>query len=495
MGNRGKIWGLAAIAIFVFLGNPLGISASINKVPAAVGNLQELQDWYQDNTARPAENCRLTEELVIDRPVTLGAASGRKNIGAIAYNIRIAAGGNLVIDNPLTSIMALGGTIVVEAGGRLELIRGAVYPGTQPPTILVRQGGALIYSGDFLLDAVSISWEGKEENPGEEPDNSIKPPDNDGGEDVSPDTGNSGDGPDSTENPPQSPTPGPVSDLSGRVVSISSIGITMIQLAFSAVPEDVSAVYVHYSNDGMHYKKGTWEKREDDGDFIPCENFQELPGGVAGGEGTTYLVYRTESRADRLWLKLEIEGSVKQGMSNVIVLERKAGAQSNPEDTWEDGSMDGNRGGGGQGTSERVPSAEEPEKDITRSADGQQAEGTLPAAAASSPIQKDAGKTDRESETGGTEERQEHNVSSVLQENNSGHGREASDGGSTIRSGRQGNTTAQPVRSAGVVMASGQETIGIQDMAEDKTGAAVMATAAVVCAGALFLRYRRRGNP
>lgn len=129
--------------------NSRGSIAPNNK---SIATLEDLVKWCNSssNTDRWAE---LTEEIIVNRSITLNKSAGSKDLGAINHGIRVTNGGRLTLNQPKLNITSIKEpTIIVESGGELVLLRGAIWPAQDTISIVVEKGGKVTIASSFSLN-------------------------------------------------------------------------------------------------------------------------------------------------------------------------------------------------------------------------------------------------------------------------------------------------------------------------------------------------------
>ncbi|MDD3253624.1 MAG: hypothetical protein PHV18_13825 [Lachnospiraceae bacterium] len=332
--------------------------ASMIEPIVPVGDSSELLDWYK-NTLSGFEFCKLTKPLVIDTVVVLGPGTGEKIIGAITEPIIIRRGGVLTINNPGCSISGPGELVRVEAGGVLELKSGGIYGARDTTGVTVLAGGTLRQSSGFIMDCVVKQEDKVDQNP---PESSAAPGDDitspgDGG--IAPSESSAAPGDGSTA-PSESSSASDESsageeeqawELSGYMVSYSEkTRQATIRLSIPAFKVHPTEISIWKSTDGKDFSRVGWQSTA--GDVWHYNFWDEDTIHLNAAGNRQYVVCRSEmEKNSTIWLKAEVRGSEKPGISNVIRLSNRA--KDMLPDTEDDGSYDGNRGGGGQGTSDR----------------------------------------------------------------------------------------------------------------------------------------------
>ena len=304
--------------------------ASMIEPVVPVGDSSELLDWYK-NTLRGFELCRLTKPLVIDTVVVLGPGTGEKIIGAITEPVIIRRGGVLTINNPGCSISGPGEMVRVEAGGVLELKSGGLYGAKDTTGVTVLAGGILRQSSGFIVDCV-VKQEGNgEQNPQE---SSAAPSESSAAPEES-----SAAPEESSAAPEESSADEAEQDweLSGHMVSYSErtrqATIRLSLPAFKVYPSEIS---IWKSTDEEEFSRVGWQSTAGGAWHY---NFWDEAIIHLNASGTRqYVVCRCEmEKNSTIWLKAEVRGSEKPGISNVIRLSNRA--KDMLPDTEDDGLL------------------------------------------------------------------------------------------------------------------------------------------------------------
>lgn len=398
-----------------------GASAAPNNRPLAT--LEELLNWYNVE-ALPNDAPVFAADIIIDREITLSETDGMRDLGAINHLLRVTAGGSLTLDNPNLALQGPETVLIVENGGKLNLKRGAVYTGPGN-AIVVEQGGAVKQSADFAVIGGTILDENK---PEELPPESSEPPPEDGRRPLT-NTFDSTDAisclqghPPAAEDYPASVMvaylktanthdqttlsvewilddvdfnqagtytvrgrfpetalaeqnlsnpnnltatllltvrkQAPITSLTGSVLSVQADGLCLLRLKLPSLPEDVEALYLYRSTDGKTWEEATGKSPDSSyRDFVPY---------VQTVGFNTYLAYRYKTDYEPIWLRVEVVGSVYEGMSNAVRVQLpdgiKPGDSIHTGQTGDDGGSGGNRGGSGQQEGDRVLPEEEERK-------------------------------------------------------------------------------------------------------------------------------------
>lgn len=142
----------------------------------------------------------------------------------------------------------------------------------------------------------------------------------------------------------------PIQDLSWRAIGPSGASVPTLLLAFAALPADVEHLYLSRSVDGVNWRRCV---RYETSSNAVGEDFLSA---IHTNRATSFLVYQMPQEFGVLYLRLEVDGSVRAGSSNPIRVQSSdfggALGSGGPNSDAEDGSSGGNRGGG-QGAFDR----------------------------------------------------------------------------------------------------------------------------------------------
>lgn len=380
-----------------------------------IESLESLIQWYGEE-GKTESLSRLINSIRIEEELDFSETSGMREMDTGTNALEVGAGGVLVMDNPIMVLQGPETVITVEEGGRLELRRGSIYTGPGN-AIVVKAGGEIIREPEFQIFGGEVLDENRGNNtptptPTEQPQypaiaNVIpksfdlfctvdKPP---------------LEYPESVivtyeeaelvyrqRNMPVSwcldtvdfHTPGiyevqgsftkedlekeglsnpenlgvalriivqkqePIADMQGRFVRIGANGEATVQLRLPALPEETEALYLYGSADGENWEQLKYKVAQSEfTDFLLASHLEGL---------YSFVTYRYKSDYKDYWIKAQVVGSVYEGYSNAVCIEvpqdAKPGIVAKPGSDPDDGSLDGNRGGGGQQETDRlVPTA------------------------------------------------------------------------------------------------------------------------------------------
>lgn len=411
---------------------PAYASGSIAPGIVNLSTLEQFSNWY--NSSEKATLASLTREIAIDRNMTLGNV-GRCCLHTHDFTLRVLAGATLILDNEKFELLGNNTLITVEKGAKLIMKNGAIWSGLQTPVIVIEQGGTLILEESFKLHGNIFDKNNGNSPPenlppeigtitnimgydftlscllGEQPLASDYP--TEGGvsylatenshEQMSLPVSWELDSVDfntvgtytikgiftdevlaekKLTNPKNFTATlhltvqksAPIESLAGRVVSVGSDGMCLVKLALPALAEDVTAIYIYRSADGNNWQRAVAHGYINGSTPIVIENFLENSMTV---QSKTYVPYRYTTDYHSIWFRVEIVGSVLEGMSNPIHMEMLLGAKPgdnvSSDGDSDDGSSGGNRGGGGQSEADREI-AEIREKEIANATSGKEAE-------------------------------------------------------------------------------------------------------------------------
>lgn len=379
-----------------------------------VENLETLVSWYESGSGGES-SAMLTDDLVVNTSLIFAETDTIRQIGAPKNVICVESGGVLVMDNPNLELQGPETVVIVKNGGQLKLRRGAIYTGPGQ-AIIVEKGGEIIRQAEFQIFGGEIYNEDEEGST--LPPTTILPPEQEGKYPITNVIGNSfyrfcsvGKRPNEY---PESvtvaykkqegvhgqitipvywqldsvdfETPGtyevagsfaqedleekgltnpqklgavlwitvqrsqPIDNMTGRFVRIGAQGNALVQLKLPVLPEDAKALYLYRSADGVRWEQvGGKVAQSQYIDFLPFSQQQGL---------YCYVSYRYQSDYQDIWMKVKVVGSIYEGFSNAVCIQIPDGAGPGtvvaPGSDPEDGSFDGNRGGGGQQETERV---------------------------------------------------------------------------------------------------------------------------------------------
>lgn len=386
-----------------------------------VETLETLVNWYESE-AGGNSSALLKGDLAVEAPLIFSETDTIRDIGAPENVIYIESGGILILDNPNLVLQGPKTVVIVKNGGQLQLRRGAIYTGPGQ-AIIVEKGGTIIRQTEFQIIGGEIYNENEEDSV--LPPTIIPPPEQEGRHPITNVIGNSFDIFCSVgERPEKYPeimtvayeikegvhgqlklpiywqlehvdfqTPGtyevtgsfaqedlaaqgltnpqnlgavlritvqksaPIDSMTGRFVRIGAQGNALVQLKLPALPGDATALYLYRSDNGERWEQVGGKNPE--GEFTNFLQFSQQQGLYS------YVNYRYRSDYRDIWMKVQVVGSDYEGFSNAVCIQipddARPGTVVNPGSDPEDGSFDGNRGGGGQQETERIVPAVVPD--------------------------------------------------------------------------------------------------------------------------------------
>lgn len=434
----------------------VGTAASMLPAVEPVKTLNGLVQWYESE-AGGKSSAMLADELLVEDELLLAETDTVRDIGAIEHVLRVGDGGVLILDNPNLTLQGPETVVVVEEGGWLQLCSGSIYTGPGK-SVIVETGGKITRHPEFQLIGGEI-WVEEEQNnslPGL-PEPTAKPDENPPIEGVIGDSFTlfcpAGKPPEDypaevtvfyqkTENVYEQTklpidwqldavdfdTPGtyevngsfdqedldakglsnpenfgavllitvqkrqPIDTMTGRFVRVGAQGDALVQLSLPALPEDTEALYLYCSVDGINWEQASGkDAQEEFTDFLPFSQQRGL---------CNYVNYRFQSNFRDIWLKAQVVGSIYEGYTNAICVEIPADAKPGtivaPGSDPDDGSLDGNRGGGGQNEGDRELPTPAPDQDAPQ----EDRENTLHPEPSATPVPKEGAAAESKPEPG-----------------------------------------------------------------------------------------------
>lgn len=327
----------AALVFCITLCGAAGVKGSMQPSVLPVDTREALTAWY---TGTANSVVKLTADISVEDELTLSETDRMREIGAIEHVFRVKDGGVLILDNPNVVLQGPETVVVVEDGGALELRRGAVYTGPGS-AVVVEKGGEITQLSGFEIHGGTVEDKNEasiEPTPTAVPTASPSP------------TPAASASPTAMPTPSPKPTASPIDSMEGRFVRVESTGRALVQLKLPALPEDTAALYVYRSADGESWEQASiMVAQETFTDFLPFAQRQEK---------NCYVAYRFASDYQDIWFKVQVVGSVYEGFSNAVCVavppDAKPGAVATPGSDPDDGSSEGDRGGGGQEEADRV---------------------------------------------------------------------------------------------------------------------------------------------
>lgn len=351
--------GVLLLAITFLLFGTLPCQAMTAEQPQEVSSMRELLTWYHELTGTGLQECGVTAPAVCSGEVVLEPTSCRVDIIFI-NGLHIPSGSKLTVDNPNLVLMGPPPVIVVEKGGVLQIRRLNALSGEAMPTgaIVVEKGGTLLLeNGVTLPDGVV-----QNQNP---PPNILPPivepetetPTGETETSAVPETAPNPqpDASDKLENDVDEKPPAEKPSLQGSVLKVTEKGVLSARLTVPFVdPLITESVTIERSRDSLTWNAEyvfRWNK--DDQEF-QSENGQF---GILGSKNRsdrskTDFQYLAKLSGAPFYLRVTVTGADgTKTVSNPIQLTEPPVGQYQGSDDYEDN--EGNRGGGGQGTSDR----------------------------------------------------------------------------------------------------------------------------------------------
>lgn len=376
--------------------------------PAEISSLEELLDWHKSGNTM----AMLTEDITITGQIELTESQVSKDLFTGSNKIVIGQDSALMLCDSNLTLSGAGELIRIKSGGRLHATQGrAGMVAAGKPVFVVETGSTYLQGEAFKLEGtvqygdefVVLPAEGKVitgtyDNgnayitvmKGDHPDSSVYPQTVpmicDYGEVVdvpvhwdidsvnyscAGNYGITGTFKDEVlkelglSNPKGYTVPlnvvvqeaGAIGRPEYEVLSVGSKGLMSITIHFPVLPQDAE-VYLYQSTDGFHWVPVTVEmagggRWDTTGNHNP-NNFRL---GMQDRGGSSFMVYKVNTGFQNIWLQTEIVGSMYAGHSQSLYIEMPLGLI--PGDSWHNedpsdkGDSGGNRGGGGQGESDR----------------------------------------------------------------------------------------------------------------------------------------------
>lgn len=145
---------------------------------------------------------------------------------------------------------------------------------------------------------------------------------------------------------------GPIDSLTGAGITINKKGWTSIRLRMPELPAEVKTLRIYKSPDGRFWQKAVWKLSPSHADTPGNDNFLYH---TITSSPYQYVTYRFQTDYRTVWLRIEVEGSAYEGLSNIVKFDMPGtvgpGESLNEWNTTDDGSFDGNLDYDGQGSS------------------------------------------------------------------------------------------------------------------------------------------------
>ena len=308
--------------------------------PVLISTCQELKSWYEKADKGPV-SLKLSSDLIVNIPLELGQKRYKVEIitgepvdktkqtqaPPQAFSIRIVAGGKLTLDHPLLTITGPGPLIVAEEKGELLAVRGTLETSDKAGTaIQIKKGGLYSRIGKELQVTGLVMDENSEE-----PTKPTEPP-------VT-----------APETTPEAVKPSEevFCVLTADLISVDK-QIAEIRLSVPELPHNTEEVYIYYSKNQEKWEKVYWLDDEVAGDPKEVKNFvteiQKVP-------PYTYIpyehIFEEYGWQDKIYLKVQVIGPSRTGMSTVVEVDLKEGPVSESGSSLGGGHLGNNYSGGG----------------------------------------------------------------------------------------------------------------------------------------------------
>lgn len=145
---------------------------------------------------------------------------------------------------------------------------------------------------------------------------------------------------------------GPIDSLTGAGITINKNGWTTLRLRMPELSAEVKTLRIYESSDGRFWQKAVWKLSPSHAETPGNDNFLYH---TVTSSPYQYVTYRFQTDYRPVWLRIEVEGSVYEGLSNIVKFDMPGtigpGESLNEWNTTDDGSFDGNLDYGGKGSS------------------------------------------------------------------------------------------------------------------------------------------------
>lgn len=329
---------LTACAVFLFGALPCYAMPSLTP-PHLVASMDELLAWYGGLSGNALQECIVTNPIKSTGEITLGSTPCRVNITFVG-GLHIPASARLIVDNPSLVLMGSPPAITVEPDGILHIRRwNALVAQALPP------GGIVVQAGGALLTEAGITIPGGvviDDNP---PPNTLPPP--------IPET------PDQTPNPELPNETAPTEEtlsITGEVLKVSAQSVLLAMVTLPRVdPTHIKTIIIERSADTQEWKTEyifRWD--EDALSFTSNETseFGKMMSKTRNDGIKTDFKYLARLSGSPFYLRVsttKADGS--KVVSDAIQLTEPPVGQYPGSEDYEDSG--GNRGGGGQGITDR----------------------------------------------------------------------------------------------------------------------------------------------
>lgn len=324
---------LLVVCLLLFGTIPCHAMVPIN--PQMISSMEELLAWYAGLSGTAPQECGVTQPVVCKGEIYLEETTCRADITLLG-GLRVPSGAWLTLDNPNLVVMGPSSAITVEPGGVLcvKRLHPLVAQAMPQGGIVVQAGGMLLLQNESMFaHGVVVDHNA--------PPNTILPPDTT---------------PPATTPSPETPPVEEKLTLKGEVLKVSAQGSLLAILTLPRVdPALTKNIAVERSTDLEAWEtkynfrwneEGKDFRSEDDGEF------GSMCGRNRSDGSKTDFKYLARLSGEPFYLRVILTGTDgQQTVSNAIRLaEPSAGNHPGSED-YE--FHDGNRGGGGQGVTDR----------------------------------------------------------------------------------------------------------------------------------------------
>lgn len=358
--------GVFLFAIVLLLSGAVPCQAMIMKPPKEVSSMGELLTWYHGLTGTTFQECVVTAPAICTGEVVLAPTSCRVDI-VFLKGLHVPSGMKLTVDNPNLVLMGPPPAIVVEPGGTLQISRMNPLTDAAMP-----QGGIMVKKGGTLLVETGITLpDGLVENQNPPPNIlppivNPKPPESElPADEPEPPAGPEPPAPKPPEPiEPEKPGDGtgatyPAEKLSlyGEVLKVTEKDVLFALLTVPFVdPLLTESVTIERSRDAQTWHTEYLFRWNENGQDYQAENEQLgiLCSHNRIDRSKTDFSYLSMLSGAPFYLRITltgVDGTI--AVSNPIYLTELPVGQYLGNEDYE--NNEGNRGGGGQGTSDREP--------------------------------------------------------------------------------------------------------------------------------------------
>lgn len=305
-----------------------------------VSKIEDLMDCYEKAEKTPV-TIKLMQDIIINYPVEwkqtknpVTVITGEKVDPKLVnrppyYSLQVVKGGKLTIDNLKLKIKGPDQVIVVESEGSLILSNGEIqlYEDGRE-AVIIKQGGIYQNQGS------GFQIKGTVRNDNTEIPDPTQPTVTE---------------PETTQAPVTKPSEETICQLTTELISVDS-QIAEIRISIPEVPHDTKEIYVYYSKNKEVWKKVYWLDDSVAGDPKEVENFvtemQRVPPYMYIPYEHIFEEYGVQ---DKIYLKVQIIGPTRTGMSTVSELNFKDSSPSAAGSAGNLGSGSRYTYGGGSG--------------------------------------------------------------------------------------------------------------------------------------------------